>query len=73
MNNMNNLAVHPEPVEGCRSWFDKPVLSELFILRGPQDKRRVEGLTMNGRCHMRLFKLFVRRPLKHYKHCFFKK
>ena len=44
---LNNLPVRPEPVEGqrvapsfrtvqVRSWFDKPVLSE------------VEGLTVNG-------------------------
>jgi len=37
---------HPEHVEG--SWFDKPVLSEPFILRQAQDERRVEGLTTNG-------------------------
>jgi hypothetical protein len=30
------------------AWFDKPALSEPFILREPQDERRVEGLTMIG-------------------------
>jgi len=30
------------------TWFDKPVLSEPFILREPQDERGVEGLTMTG-------------------------
>ena len=31
------------------AWFEKPVLSEPFILREPQDERRVEGLTMTLR------------------------
>ena len=38
--NMNNESAHSELVEGCRSWFDKPILSE------------VEGLTRNGSCHV---------------------
>jgi hypothetical protein len=32
-----------------RLCFDKPVLSKLFILREPQDERRVEGLSMSGK------------------------
>jgi hypothetical protein len=53
MDNMNNQSVHPEPVEGCRSWFDKPVLSELFILRGPQGERFFPNVLseIEGRAH----------------------
>jgi len=40
---------HPqETVSRVRSWFDRSVLSESFILREPQDERLVEGLTTNG-------------------------
>jgi len=42
---------HPqETVSRVRSWFDRSVLNEPFILREPQDEHEqlVEGLTTNG-------------------------
>jgi hypothetical protein len=39
MNNVSNQSGHPEPVEERRSWFDKPVLSDPFVLREPHDER----------------------------------
>ncbi len=58
--------VHPEPVEGqIISWGSFmvriPLLTEPFILRGPQDQRRAEGVTVKGHTIHRIYRRYTPR------------